>query len=102
MIDLFFRRSQFTKFCARAEALFVRKNAEYGDAIATTGLLGAIVEIITVAARLKQLIRSPELILNDFGLRNVIIDKLLDMHNYSNIALMMIEDGNADGENHGL
>lgn len=98
----FYRISQFDDFCDQARALFLRKNEEYGDAIATTGLLGAIVEIVTVAARLKQLIRTPELILTDAEIRKEVIDKLLDSHNYSNIALMMLEDGNADGENYGL
>jgi hypothetical protein len=87
---------EFREKCSECQEVFDIKNAEYGNAIEETGLLGASVEIIGGAARLKELVlRDPEKGANNIkSLRNV----LTDLHNYAGIALMMIDKGNWHGK----
>lgn len=87
------RKDHFKLNCIDAGSVFEIKNEQYGDAIVETGVLGASVELIGAVARLRQLVLSP----GDGGkhtdrksLRNVFVD----IHNYSNIALMMMEEDN--------
>jgi hypothetical protein len=87
------RRMHFNMECGRATAVFVKKNQEYGDAIVETGVLGASVELVGAIARLRQMVLST----GDGGkgadpksLRNLFVD----VHNYANIALMMMEEEN--------
>lgn len=92
------RVEQFCDMCYRATNLFARKNREYGDAIVATGVMGAMVEVITVAARVQTMLKNPEnfTIPDDFS--NELWDKMLDLHNYANIVMMMIEDENWTGK----
>ena len=106
IIDLFSKRdSQFADNCMKALTIFQEKNREYDDAISETGLLGACVEIVGVAARLKPLIIRDPNFEQHFskdpmtpGRKKDILNALHDLHNYTNIALMMIEDENWRGE----
>ena len=85
----------FDALCSRHKELFRRKNTQYGNTIVTTGVLGASIELIGAVMRL------PALVLKDpkHGGSNVeaLKDIFADIHNYSNIALMMLEDENWDG-----
>ena len=87
---------EFREKCTEGQELFDVKNAEYGNAIEETGLLGASVEIIGGAARLKELVlKDPGKGANHQGsIRNV----LIDLHNYANIALMMLDSENFHGK----
>ena len=88
---------QFETLCDLHEEIFIRKNAEYGNAIVETGVLGASIELVGAIARLRQLILSP----GDGGehtdhesLRNI----FTDIHNYANIARMMMDEDNWTGK----
>ena len=101
--DFFDKRDiQFLKFCNDSNDIFRIKNRQYNDAISRTGLLGASVEIIGVAARLEPLIVNNKdfdtQILDLPSFRESVMNALHDLHNYSNIALIMLEDGNWRGE----
>lgn len=89
------RNPQFWKWCTRGRHLFLKRNKEYGDSIVTTGVLGAVVEITQKAARLRQLVMRSE----DHGRSQLskVKDELLDIHNYANIGLMMLEEDNWEG-----
>ena len=90
------RTQTFERVCASCTQLFGQKNAEYGDTIAATGVLGASVELIGTVARLKKLVLQAP----DGGESNVtaLVDIFKDLHNYSNIALMMMQEGNWRGK----
>jgi hypothetical protein len=90
------RNEQFDDVCDSAKELFASKNAGYSDAIAETGVLGAVVAIVGINARLKAMVlRSP-----DAGESQAekLKDLIKDLHNYANIAGMMMMDGNWKGE----
>jgi len=87
---------KFIAICVESQELFKIKNAQYGDAIWSTGVLGATVEIIGATARLPQLVlRDPT-----HGRTNKqnLIDIFKDLHNYAIIALMMLQANNWEGE----
>jgi gas vesicle protein len=87
---------EFSNNCHVSTQLFLQKNEEYGDAIDAGGLIGAVVEIIGIAARLMVLVlHSPD---GGKSNREQIWDKLQDLHNYANIAAMMTARGNFKGE----
>lgn len=81
------REEQFNTACEAGLSVFMQRNEEYGDAIKSTGVLGASVELIGNVARLKKLVlKDPEF---GKGNREVLLEVLKDIHNYANIALMM-------------
>lgn len=90
------RTVQFQKACRAGEKIFVEKNAQYGDTITATGVLGASVELIGTSARLKQLVLKS----GDGGeaAKKELVDILKDIHNYANIALLMLAENNWTGE----
>jgi len=95
------RDSQFEDICTSSAAIFEVKNRQYNDAISRTGLLGACVEIVGVAARLEPLIIQNSTFESDFetdSFRSSVLNALNDLHNYAVIALMMLEDQNWRGE----
>ncbi|KKN66958.1 hypothetical protein LCGC14_0466380 [marine sediment metagenome] len=89
------RSNQFNKACASGKKIFVQRNEEYGDTITVTGVLGASVELIGVSARLRPLVlKDPGHGKNN---REALINVFKDLHNYANIALMMLAADNWDG-----
>ncbi|MCG8620171.1 MAG: hypothetical protein MI802_28455 [Desulfobacterales bacterium] len=89
------RDEQFSRMCEEGTKIFRRKNRQYADAIATTGVLGASVEILGVASRLKPLVlHSPSHGRNE---KAAILNVANDLHNFANILAMMVEDDNWEG-----
>jgi len=89
------RLKQFDKVCAAGRKIFEEKNAQYGDSFARTGVLGATVTMIGDVDRLRQMVlKSP-----DFGKsqQSSIVEVLKDVHNYANMALLLLAEGNWDG-----
>jgi len=84
MVD---RVSQLKRIQAEALELFTRKNADYGDAFATFGLIGVLVRIEDKIKRALN-IQKNQVTLVDESLR----DTLLDLHNYSAMALMLKDE----------
>jgi len=83
------------KICRECRTVLVEKNEQYGNAIESTGLLGAVVECVGMTARLVQLVirNSKHGRESPAGVYNV----LLDLHNYSVIAMKMLGDSNFEG-----
>jgi hypothetical protein len=69
----------------KALEVFTRKNADYGDAFATFGLIGVLVRIEDKIKRALSISNTGVTLVNDEGLQ----DTLLDLHNYAAMALML-------------
>ena len=50
------RLKQFDAVAASSKEIFKFKNEQYGDAIARTGVLGSVVEIVGLSARLEHMV----------------------------------------------
>lgn len=86
----------FTRCCHAGRHVFTKKNKQYGNAIAKTGVLGAVVELIGACARLPVMVlRAPD---HGRSVRGKLLDVLLDIYNYASIAVMMVADDNWEGE----
>jgi hypothetical protein len=86
------RNSTFDRVDAACKALFVERDAKYGHATVETGVQGAVVELVGITARLKQMVLRSA----DHGASQVedLAQILKDAHNYANIALMEMADDN--------
>lgn len=82
------RVTQLKDIQTRALEIFKKKNADYGDAFATYGAVGVIVRMGDKISRLSTISNSQITLVNDESIR----DTLLDLHNYSAMALMLLEE----------
>ena len=80
------RVSQLKQIQSEALELFIRKNADYGDAFAKFGIIGVLVRIEDKIQRALSISNSGVTLVEDEGLR----DTLLDLHNYAAMALMVL------------
>lgn len=76
--------------------MFRQKNAEYGDAIAETGVLGACVALIGDVGRLKQMVLNGTTHGRDR--KGNLEDKLRDIAVQAVIGLMMLREENWEGK----
>jgi hypothetical protein len=92
------REQQYERYVGEAKELFLKRNAEYGDAFTEAGLLGVACETISIAARLKKKILWDygEEIIDQHAALNL-RDIFLDGINYCTIGLMMIDEANLNG-----
>jgi len=73
--------------------LFTKKNIDYGDAFAKYGAVGVLMRIEDKLQRFMSITKNGVNLINDEGIR----DTLIDLHNYSAMALMLLdEDENED------
>jgi hypothetical protein len=70
-------------------ALFEKKNHDYGDSFATYGLIGVLVRIGDKLKRIQTLCDDEETAVADESIQ----DTIIDMMNYSAMALMLISFG---------
>ena len=68
---------------------FLKKNKDYGDAFATYGPIGVIVRIGDKISRLMSVSKSGINFVEDETIR----DTLMDLHNYSAMAVMLLDEG---------
>ena len=69
------------------------KNIDYGDAFAKYGAVGVLMRIEDKLQRFMSITKNGVNLINDEGIR----DTLIDLHNYSAMALMLLdEDENED------
>jgi len=68
--------------------LFKKKNKDYGDAFAKYGTLGVLVRISDKLQRFQSISKSQITLVSDEKLE----DTLLDLHNYSAMALMLLKE----------
>jgi hypothetical protein len=68
--------------------LFRKKNIDYGDAFAKYGVIGVLMRIEDKLQRCLSITKNGVNLINDEGIR----DTLLDLHNYSAMALMLLNE----------
>lgn len=78
-----------------AKELFTNKNADYGDAFANFGVVGVLVRIGDKVSRLETSVSGKQFKVNDES----ILDTLIDLYNYSIMAIMLMQEGNTDNTN---
>lgn len=86
------RISQMIRIQNEGLELFKKKNADYGDAFATYGPIGVIIRIQDKIKRLVSITESGVNLVNTESLR----DTLIDLHNYSSMAIMLMDEKNCD------
>ena len=82
------RINQMRMIQKRGLDLFIRKNADYGDAFATYGAVGVIVRMGDKISRLSSINTTNITLVNDESIK----DTLIDLHNYSAMAIMLLEE----------
>jgi len=82
------RVSQLKQIQHEALELFIRKNADYGDAFAKYGIIGVLMRIEDKLHRSLNISQKNIQLVND----ETIQDTLLDLHNYSAMALMLLKE----------
>jgi len=83
------RPSQMLEVQHEAFETFLKKNKDYGDAFATYGPIGVIVRIGDKISRLMSVTKSGINFVEDETIR----DTLMDLHNYSAMAVMLLDEG---------
>lgn len=68
--------------------LFTRKNIDYGDAFAKYGIIGVLMRIEDKLQRSMSITKNGVNLIKDEGIR----DTLLDLHNYSAMALLLMDE----------
>jgi hypothetical protein len=82
------RVEQMMKVQAEGLELFERKNQDYGDAFANYGVIGVLVRMGDKIARLQSISTKSVSLVDSESLR----DTLIDLHNYSAMALMLLDE----------
>jgi hypothetical protein len=68
--------------------LFKKKNKDYGDAFAEYGPIGVLMRMGDKIKRLQNIDKNQITMVNDEQMR----DTLIDLHNYSAMALMLLDE----------
>lgn len=82
------RIEQMKQIQKEAFELFAKKNVDYGDAFAKYGAVGVLMRIEDKLQRHMSITKNGVNLINDEGIR----DTLLDLHNYSAMALMLLDE----------
>ena len=72
--------------------LFKRKNKDYGDSFATYGPIGVIVRMQDKISRLVSIQKNGITLVDSESMR----DTLIDLHNYSAMAIMLLDENKSD------
>lgn len=84
---------KFARLCREADTIFHEKNEIYANNFELVGVKGTVYEIVGIAGKLvTMVIRSPFM-----RHRAAIRDALIDLHNFANIGLLMLDEDNWDG-----
>jgi hypothetical protein len=82
------RIEQMKKIQHEALELFTKKNIDYGDAFSKYGIIGVLMRIEDKLQRSMSITKNGVNLINDEGIR----DTLIDLHNYSAMALMLLDE----------
>jgi hypothetical protein len=82
------RIEQYDNVYKEARELFIKKNTDYGDAFASYGPIGVLVRMGDKTRRLSSIEKNKIINVNDETLR----DTLIDLHNYSAMAIMLMDE----------
>ena len=85
-----YRIQQMLKIQNESMDLFQKKNTDYGDSFATYGPVGVIVRMGDKIQRLVSVSKNGVSFVDNESLR----DTLIDLHNYSAMAVMLIDEEN--------
>jgi hypothetical protein len=81
------RVSQLKIIQQEALELFIKKNADYGDAFSKFGIIGILMRIEDKIQRSLTITKNGINLIESESLK----DTLLDLHNYAAMGLMLIE-----------
>jgi hypothetical protein len=82
------RLEQMKKIQKEGSELFSKKNKDYGDAFAKYGVIGVLMRIEDKIQRAISITKNGVNLVSDECIR----DTLLDLHNYSAMALMLLDE----------
>ena len=82
------RVDQMKQIQGTALELFIRKNADYGDAFAKFGTIGVLMRIEDKIQRSLSITKNGVTLVDDEKIR----DTLLDLHNYAAMGLMLLDE----------
>ena len=82
------RTEQYKTIQREAIELFEKKNRDYGDAFANYGTIGVLVRMSDKISRLQSITKNGIALVNTESLR----DTLIDLHNYSAMAIMLLDE----------
>jgi len=82
------RINQFQEIQNEGLNLFIKKNTDYGDAFSQYGVIGVLVRMNDKIQRFISVSNTNISLVKDESLR----DTLIDLHNYSIMALMLLDD----------
>jgi hypothetical protein len=82
------RQEQMLKIQKEAFELFIKKNTDYGDAFAEFGVIKVLMRIEDKIKRSLSITKNGVNLINDESIR----DTMLDLHNYSAMALMLLDE----------
>lgn len=82
------RQEQMLKIQKEAFELFTKKNTDYGDAFAEFGVIGVLMRIEDKIKRTLTITKNSVNLVNDENIR----DTMIDLHNYSAMALMLLDE----------
>lgn len=88
------RELQLLKVQNEGFELFKRKNRDYGDAFAKYGPVGVLMRMGDKLSRLQSITKSGITLVDDEKVR----DTLIDLHNYSAMAVMLLDEGKSIDE----
>lgn len=89
------RVSQMMHVQKEALKLFKKKNADYGDAFATFGVVGVLVRIEDKIKRSLSISKNGVTLVDDEKIR----DTLIDLHNYAAMAIMLLDEDASSSSN---
>ena len=82
------RVQQMKQIQSEALDLFIKKNADYGDAFAKYGVIGVLMRIEDKLQRSMSITKNGVNLIKDEGIR----DTLIDLHNYAAMALLLMDE----------
>ena len=82
------RVSQLENVQNECKELFRKKNTDYGDAFADYGTIGVLVRLGDKIRRLQSISKTGITMVEDEKIR----DTLMDLHNYSAMAIMLLDE----------
>ena len=82
------RGKQFEAVQKEGLRLFKKKNKDYGDSFATHGPIGVIIRMGDKINRLSSVTKNEIKFVDNESLR----DTLIDLHNYSAMAIMLMDE----------
>jgi hypothetical protein len=82
------RVEQMKTIQREALELFIKKNTDYGDAFAKYGVIGVLMRIEDKLHRSMSISKNGVALVNNESIR----DTLIDLHNYSAMALMLLDE----------